>query len=577
MSSPELPVVLIGPILRRVDARSVSVFVALSQAATVELQVYEGLVDAAAPPSPLMTAQAAAVRFGARFFAVVVTATRSAPQPPAAGDSPLMPGHRYAYDLHITLAADSTPHTLGSLGLLKDDHLDGYGGALPASAQVEICALSYADNQLPSFVTPPAALADLVMAHASCRKPHGDGEPALKLLDDVLDGLHGADAGWIHRLFLTGDQIYADDVATALLPGITDLGVMLVSGTGGAIGVEEVPSPLPAGSGGVGMLVNTLVLPTGFRQKAIGSAGFTSEESSSHLIGFGEFLAMYCIAWNPRLWPVLAVADIAAAGIEDDIMPTLVADKTASPTTAPIALAKPAGDGAVVLSPLFDATEDAKAAMDDLRRCFVSSKTQLDKYRREVAKVRRLLANVPTYMIADDHEITDDWFMTGGIRAACTRNPFGRALLRNGLGAYTVCQAWGDDPQAWATQPDRQALLANIAGLFGTGYAGCPPVAAASDAVDRLLGLAPDGKPAFDFSYVLEGPGHRVHVLDTRTRRDYPTPYGSPGLLTAQALDDQLPDKPLPEGDVLVVVSPAPVFGPAVMTELGGVIMAHVA
>ena len=68
---------------------------------------------------------------------------------------------------------------------------------------------------------------------------------------------------------------------------------------------------------------------------------------------------------------------------------------------------------------------------------------------------------------------------------------------------------------------------------------------------------------------------HRVHVLDTRTRRQYLTPYASPGLLTQQALDDQLPPtEQLPDDHVLIVVSPAPVFGPPVMTELGGPVAA---
>ncbi len=33
----------------------------------------------------------------------------------------------------------------------------------------------------------------------------------------------------------------------------------------------------------------------------------------------------------------------------------------------------------------------------------------LEESRKDLRKIRRLLANVPTYMICDDHEITDDW------------------------------------------------------------------------------------------------------------------------------------------------------------------------
>ena len=66
-----------------------------------------------------------------------------------------------------------------------------------------------------------------------------------------------------------------------------------------------MPSPI---DNTVPQQVNDEVLPAGFRQRVTGKSGFTSDWASSHLIGFGEFLAMYCAAWNPKLWPVLAVA-----------------------------------------------------------------------------------------------------------------------------------------------------------------------------------------------------------------------------------------------------------------------------
>ena len=99
-----------------------------------------------------------------------------------------------------------------------------------------------------------------------------------------------------------------------------------------------------------------------------------------------------------------------------------------------------------VITPLYGGTQPAADALQRVREEFLASKAQLDEYRREVAKVRRLLANVPTYMICDDHDVTDDWFMTGGIRGRNLGNPFGRALVRNALAAYTVCQAWGNEP-----------------------------------------------------------------------------------------------------------------------------------
>ena len=317
------------------------------------------------------------------------------------------------------------------------------------------------------------------------------------------------------------------------------------------------------------------MLPAGFRQKVIGLAGFTSDDAASHLIGFGEWLAMYCIAWNPELWPVLAVADASAANMSDELKSWLAADAAHSPNDAPRVLGRTsprAPDG--VVTPLYGGTAPAEAALKSVLKQFRDDKPLLDAFRREVPKVRRLLANVPTYMIGDDHEVTDDWFITGGVRVATTGNDFGRAVFRNAMAAYAVCQTWGNDPVRWASDPERQQLFAGIAGMFGNGWNGGLPVASACDKVDLALGLRPDAQPRFDFSFTVDGPVHRVRVLDTRTRRQYPTPFAPPGLLTQEALDEQLPQETLPDGHVLVAVSPAPVFGPAVMNELGGVLAA---
>jgi hypothetical protein len=558
----DLPPVLIGPILRRVEPRGVSVFIATSTAASIHLSVYDGIVDAANPPPEHAAADASTTAFGARFHATVVTASIT-------GANVLLPGHRYSYDLRIT-PDGGTARTLNDLKFLNDTTVKGYGTAAPDNADVEVFAISYADGQLPSFVTCPTTLEELVIAHCSCRKPHGEGNAALRHIDELIDDLHGADAGRPNMLFFTGDQIYADDVAPALLPGLNTLAIALISSDDA--GVEQVPSPTIGGP----FNVSTTVLPSGFRQKLVASAGFTSQESSSHLVGFGEWLAMYCIAWNPFLWPTLAVADTTTAAIPNELLAELAKDVARSPADAPRALGRPSPDAAdAVITPLYGAPAENQQALQAAFERFKNSKLILDNFRREVARVRRLMANVPTYMICDDHEVTDDWFMTGGIRAKTTAKLFGRALLRNAIAAYTVCQAWGNDPARWSTDAQHQALLSGISGLFGGGWNGGLPVASKANAVDQTLGLVPTAQPKFDFSYVIDGPMHRVRVLDTRTSRLYNTPFAPPGLLTQEALDRQLPLEALPDGHVLVVVSPAPVFGPAVMNELGGILAAN--
>ena len=209
MTQPKLPVILIGPILRRVEPRSVSVFVATSKAAAIELLIYDGIVDADNPPAVHASANARTIAVLANFHATVVTASID-------GADVLQPGHRYSYNLRVTLDGGAA-QSLKDLGLLTDSELPAYfsgpGDPDQRTAPIDVTAIGYADGQLPSFVTCPATLDDLVLVHASCRKPHGQGNPALQYIDDLIDDLHGADTGRPQMMFLTGDQIYADDVA----------------------------------------------------------------------------------------------------------------------------------------------------------------------------------------------------------------------------------------------------------------------------------------------------------------------------------------------------------------------------
>jgi hypothetical protein len=561
-----LPLLLLGPIVRRVEPRHASVFVATSKPANVRLALFDGQVDSASPPPELAVKETHTTRFAAAFHAIVVTVDLTD------AAAPLQPGHQYSYDIRIT-PDGGTPQTLKDLKFLEDDKLDGYAKTGPASGEVEIDAIGYADNRLPSFVTCPASLDELIIAHASCRKPHGDGHPALQWIDSHIDDLHGAIAGRPHMLFLTGDQIYADDVAAALLPGLSDLAIALLDG------VEEVPSPVENSKT---IKVNTTELPAGFRQRATGKSGFTSDWAASHLVGFGEFLAMYCAAWNPYLWPVLAVADTSDPGLDADLKTKLVKDAqnlaTGMEQKVQTVLGRPSPDAPDdVIKPLYGGTQPEADALKHARQEFLASKALLDEFRREVSRVRRLLANVPTYMICDDHDVTDDWFMTGQIRHDTLNNLFGRALIRNALAAHTICQAWGNVPQLWNDDDDHRILLEGIALLFPDGWSGDgPPDPDGVNTVVTTLGLTPTGQPLFDFSFSVDGPMHSVRVLDTRTRREYDTPKKPPGLLTLAALDTQLPLQELeqlPTDHPLIVVSPAPVFGPPVLNEIGGPIL----
>ena len=59
-------------------------------------------------------------------------------------------------------------------------------------------------------------------------------------------------------------------------------------------------------------------------------------------------------------------------------------------------------------------------------------------------QVRRALANIPTYMIFDDHEVTDDWNMTREFCNEVYGTELGLRIVQNATGAYALCQHWGN-------------------------------------------------------------------------------------------------------------------------------------
>ena len=84
--------------------------------------------------------------------------------------------------------------------------------------------------------------------------------------------------------------------------------------------------------------------------------------------------------------------------------------------------------------------------------------TYLKALRDGLPMVRRALANVPTYMIVDDHDVTDDWNLTALWKDRVYSTDLGRTIIRNGLVSYAMFQAWGNDPAAFESGPNKELL-----------------------------------------------------------------------------------------------------------------------
>src|SRR5688572_4501090 len=120
----DLPLLLAGPIVRRVEPTLASVWVALRDPATVTLKLWEGRVtsgsgnvlNSSEPPG------ARTLRVGAKLH-IAVCVVKIPPNSPRL----LQPGKIYSYDLEIVATRDgiSETHTLKSLGLLTTGTFNG--------------------------------------------------------------------------------------------------------------------------------------------------------------------------------------------------------------------------------------------------------------------------------------------------------------------------------------------------------------------------------------------------------------------------------------------------------------------
>ncbi len=498
-----LPLVLTGPVLRRVEPDAVTVWLVLREPHEVRLSVLateagQGIV----PQAVVLEGAQTTTALGPYLHLVAVTARPR-------GEQVLAPDQVYAYDL-----------TFGDRDLITALMPPQETNPLPPAP------ISYFDHQLPTFSLPPGDLDDLCIVHGSCRKPHGEGRDALVMLDDFIG--HHATSGRSrpHQLFLTGDQIYGDDVADPLLWMLTDAGETL-------LGWQEVLPLLPSDRHPEETLLASQILPGERCAIAERQAGFTAmahgneEKAKSHLLSLAEYLAMYLFVWSPVLWP-------------EELPPFL----------------------------------DIRQASSQRAQGWAKESRLLQDFGRDLGRVRRALANVPTYMICDDHDVTDDWYLN---REWCDRvlsKPLGRRVLTNAMLGYALCQAWGNTPDQFeAGQPGdrlldlvrqwsascgtRPELLQDISQILGL-----PPTVTADSVTERdrdfhaqtyiadeaveILRRPPIADHAvLNWHYTVRGPRHEVLVLDTRTWRGYPTDgdgFSPPRLLSPTAFGQQLQD-----------------------------------
>ncbi len=453
-----LPPVLAGPLLRRLEPTRLVLWLVGSRALELTLRL-QGVGDIR-----LDAGQSTVIAVGTHAFVHLIDVVL---------DTALPCDELIEYDLLIdggTGIADWAPH------------------------------LVYGDASSPNFVL--RSRIDQLL-HGSCRKPHHPATDGLLCVDTLLAQEHDA-CDRPALLMMSGDQVYADDVAGPTLRAIhaliERLGLYGEHLEGAVVSDSAKLYEHPASYYHRADLLPALESNETLRERFFGGARkpiFTSSSADNHLVTFAEVMAMYLLVWSPVPW-------------------TLIAPQPP------------------VLTP-------------QRRERYALEQTRIEGFKAGLGNVARALAHLPTLMIFDDHDITDDWNLSAQWEETAYGHPFSKRIIGNALLAYMLCQGWGNNPDAF------KGVLDKARSLTATGHDQYLDSEVQDALIDELLRFQ-------RWHYVLPTTPAMV-VLDTRTRRwrsemNLKQPSGLLDWEALSELQQELLDHPS-----AIIVSPAPVFG----------------
>lgn len=360
--------------------------------------------------------------------------------------------------------------------------------------------LLYANATCPSFVL-HSRIHQLV--HGSCRKPHHPADDGLLCVDRLL-----AEAKTPTErpalLMMSGDQVYADDVAGPMLRAIHSLierlGLFDEHLEGAVVDASASLYGHRASYYRRADLLPALDSNETLRERFFGGVKkpiFTSSTADNHLVTFAEVMAMYLLVWSPTPWTLVSLQP-----------PTLSAEE---------------------------------------QQRYSLERVQIEHFRDGMPGVARVVAHLSSLMIFDDHDITDDWNLSAQWEETAYGHPFSKRIIGNALLAYLLCQGWGNNPDAFGD------LLSQTQALTAQAQDNTLDAQMQDALVAALLKFQ-------HWHYVLPTTPALV-VLDTRTRRwrsEFTLKQPS-GLLDWEALSEL--QQALLDHPSAIIVSPAPIFG----------------
>lgn len=578
--------IICGPIIRRLETTKVSVWVAFKEQHQVTLKIWEGAGIKHSGGGSLFTTNATPVTtgethtlpFGNNLHIALVTAELQSPGFDAT--------KVYSYNLVFHSTDNPQEADLLSDKFLKDGDTEGGRKQL---------ALGYEADTLPSFAPPGGTPDKLNIVHGSCRKMHGYGQDALALLDEHIK----KDDNWKnapkrpHALFLTGDQIYADEVPAMLLRHMCSLdGVGIMSATATEKmkikGDDHVEHDFEA---------DITAYPPTLRQRLVNKyAGFTSSAAANHLLTFEEFCATYLYYWNIRSWnkdfhdEIKKVAGASSADLKTKVNEVIGKFVDSTDVVADTNLVNLIRDNENIRATdayVFSDTTITKAQfrdnnenkykkwLSDTKAGLFDEIINMAAFMSRLPAVSRVLANVPVYMIMDDHEVTDDWLITKRWNNQVLSKPFGRDIIRNAMMAYSVFQDWGNVPDDYqqatslifseiGTASNKKAKFLMYSSEFCYRHANNTQLntlrADVSDKLETMLGMSGNATEV-NWHYQVKLGAVQALVLDTRTQRAYDSLNSVPELISEDSLSTQTPGALADNPDFVFVVSPCPVLG----------------
>ncbi|AXV65431.1 metallophosphatase [Pseudoalteromonas lipolytica] len=361
---------------------------------------------------------------------------------------------------------------------------------------LDLSAFCYERADFPAFVIPNRL--DKIL-HGSCRNPHHPAKDSLVAADTWQNEQRQSLNAGADLLLLSGDQVYADDVAGPMLLAIEKIITLF-----GIFKEPPLKLNLPA-CFSEQLYSRHLYLPkVPWQNRSKWGVGywlkkdephFSSLKAENHLVHFQEFIALYILNFSAVSWQLI---DFAQADC-----PTL---------------------------PPKHATQ------------FQLEKDALLGFADGLNKTQRLFANVSTLMMFDDHDVTDDWNLTAGWEHAIYQHPVSRRIVNNGLISYWLMQGIGND----AGEKTLSLLSAFTKSFDGQTWQ--------FKEFDKLI-------LNFNYWHYELNTIPKVVVLDTRTHRwRNEQNFNEPsGLLDWERLTEL--EESLLSHDKVIIVSPAPVFG----------------